>query len=306
MRLGVSIPPAGVGLRRLPEFVQRAEELGYEDAWSYEGVALDGFTPVALASAATGRMRLGIAIVPVFLRPPALLAMSAAAMAVAAPDRFVLGLGASTKVIVEGWMGVPFEKPLERTLQTARTVRMLLAGERVGSFRLAVVPESPPPIWLATLGPRILTAAREVADGLCFFLVGPRLLPELLSAAPGLDSMARVIAYPGRREDVLPLARRALVPYALSPGYQPVLRRQGFTEEVDAVAAKWAAGERAEAPGQVSDAMIEELVLIGDIEEIRGRVADYAAAGLGTIAIQANTDAEALLDALAPARTKPS
>jgi alkanesulfonate monooxygenase SsuD/methylene tetrahydromethanopterin reductase-like flavin-dependent oxidoreductase (luciferase family) len=300
VRLGVSIPPAGAGLRRLPEFARRAEELGYQDAWSYEGVALDGFTPVALASTTTRQMRLGIAIVPVFLRPPGLLAMSAAAMSVAAPGRFVLGLGASTRVIVEDWMGVPFEKPLERTVQTARMVRALLGGERVGAFRLAVVPESPPAIWLAALGPKILAAAHEVADGVCFFLVGPKLLPQLLGAARGLDSMARVIAYPGRREDALPVARRALVPYALSPGYQPVLRRQGFAAEVDAIAAKWSGGERAEAPGQVSDAMVEELVLMGDMDDIRARVADYAAAGLGAMAIQANSDAEALLDALAP------
>ena len=70
------------------------------DLWSAESNGADGFTPLALAAAAEPRLRLGTAIVSSFTRGPALLAQSAAAMAAAAPGRFVLGLGASSDVIV--------------------------------------------------------------------------------------------------------------------------------------------------------------------------------------------------------------
>lgn len=282
MRIGLSVPPLGLPFAEIPAWCGRAEELGYTDVWTYEGVLLDGFTPATLAAAGTRSLRIGIGIIPAFTRPAGLIAMSAAALALAAPGRFVLGLGSSTKVIVEEWMGIPFSRPRERTVETARAVRSLLHGERVGRFKLALTPDPPPEIWLAGLGPKMLASLSGVADGACFFLVGPKLLPELIREAGGLPSMERLLVHTGSADE----ARRSLIPYALSPGYQPVLRRQGFGEEIDAILARWAAGDRAAAPGQVSDEMLRELVLMGDVDAIRSRLEDYAAAGLGTAALQ--------------------
>lgn len=293
MRTGVSVPPFALPFSEIPSWCGRAEELGYTDVWTYEGVLLDGFTPATLAAAGTRSLRIGIGIIPAFTRPAGLIAMSAAALALAAPGRFVLGLGSSTKVIVEDWMGIPFERPRQRTVETARTVRALLAGERVGRFRLALVPQPAPEIWLAGLGPKMLASVTGVADGVCFFLVGPKLLPTLIEEAGGLPSMERLLVHTGSDEE----ARRALIPYALSPGYQPVLRRQGFGEEIDGILARWAAGDRAAAPGQVSDAMLQELLLRGDADAIQARLQDYAAAGLGTAALQMPTE---MLEPLAP------
>ena len=57
-----------------------------------------------------------------FQRGPALLAQQSAAMADATGGRFVLGIGASSDRIVEGWNGIPFES---RTRQVAETVDFL-------------------------------------------------------------------------------------------------------------------------------------------------------------------------------------
>jgi len=91
------VPLEDVPLSELPDFARLAEELGYTDAWSMEVNGLDGFTPLAAVAAVTG-LRVGTAIIPVFIRPPGLLAMHAAAMAELAPGRFVLGIGSSTPV----------------------------------------------------------------------------------------------------------------------------------------------------------------------------------------------------------------
>src|SRR5277367_1741115 len=92
---------------------------------------MDGFTPLALASVWAPRLRLGTAIIPVYTRGPATLAMCAATMAAAAPGRFVLGIGSSSNVIVEQWNGVPFDAPYQRVRDTVRFVRAAIGGDKV-------------------------------------------------------------------------------------------------------------------------------------------------------------------------------
>ena len=102
----------------------------------------------------------------VFTRGPALLAQSAAALADVSDGRFVLGLGASSNVIVEQWNGIPFRRPLLKVSDTIDYLRAVLAGERgPGGFKLSSPPAQPVPIVLAALRERMLRLAAEKADG---------------------------------------------------------------------------------------------------------------------------------------------
>src|SRR3546814_14445495 len=99
-------------------------------------------------------LRLGTASVPAFTRGPACMAQSVAPLADAAPGRFAFGIGTSSNVIVEGWNGIPFESPYQRTRDMVRFLRAALAGEKVTmqtdsfdvrSFKLGVRPGQPVP-----------------------------------------------------------------------------------------------------------------------------------------------------------------
>lgn len=284
VRRGFSIPSDCMTLADVPALARAAEAWGYTDCWSFEINIFDAFTPLAAAAATTRRMRVGTAIVPAYFRQPGLLAMHAAAMADLAPGRFVLGIGASTPTVVEQWMGIPFGKPVTTVRWVAGQTRRLLAGEKVDGMRIGRPPAVPVPIWLAALGDGMLAAAREVGDGLCLFMVGPRFTAQLLGPggpAEGLDSMCRVTVIPGSGEAVRATARRAITGYAIVPFYARAMARQGFGEEVAAITAAWAAGDRAGAAGQVSDAMVSELLLTGSDDEIRAGLQRYHDAGLG-------------------------
>src|SRR4051794_30262394 len=117
-RWGLTLPLAMRTLGDHEELVRRAESVGYTDLWSGETNGPDGFTPLALAAAWTDEIRLGTGVVGVFQRGPALLAQQAAALADASGGRFVLGIGASSDRIVEGWNGIPFERPLAKVSET--------------------------------------------------------------------------------------------------------------------------------------------------------------------------------------------
>lgn len=302
-RLGLSVPVEG--MTGLPDLARTAEAMGWTDAWSMEVRELDAFTPLAVVATVTERLRLGTAIVPAFLRPPGVTAMQAAALAALAPGRFVLGLGSSTRVVVEQWHGVPFpDAPMQATREVADRVHRLLAGDRVDGLRLDSPPDGRVPIYLAALGPRMLRLSGEIAGGVVLFLVGPRALPDVLAQAGAADSVERIFTFPGTGPDVFAAARRMIVSYALVPYYARSLERQGLGEEVAAIEAAWQAGDRAGAVRCVSDAMVRELTLTGSDEDIAEGLAAYRRAGLRTpvLAFPSTDVANRMLEILAPAR----
>ncbi len=285
MRYGITIPFEHLPGSALPEQLAEAARFGIQEAWSYERNVFDAFTPLAAAATAHPTMRLGTSIVPVFTRPPGLLAMSAAGLAELAPGRFVLGVGGSTETIVTGWMGVPFQEPLRRVRETILTVRALLDGERVGKLTLFRPPAVPPPIYMAALGERMLRLAGEIADGVVFFMASAASVPGLLrGVGRDLDSVARVIVLCGQdHARNLAFARRFITGYAILPFYARFLESQGWGEAVRSVQRRWEAGDRAAANQEVPEEMAESLMLFGTDPRLDERVDEYRRSGLGTL-----------------------
>ncbi len=158
-RWGLTLPLPNLPLREHAELARVAEAAGYTDLWSGETNGPDGFTPLALSAAWTERARLGTGVVGVFTRGPALLAQQAAALADASNGRFVLGIGASSDRIVEGWNQMAFAKPLTKMSQTLEFLRAAFSGERTSTgFKLEQPPAEPLPIVLAALRGKMLEA----------------------------------------------------------------------------------------------------------------------------------------------------
>src|SRR6266550_6195512 len=175
-RHGMTIPFDGVSLADHRPLFEELVELGYDDVWSSEANGSDAFIPMALASAWTPSLRVGCAIVPAYTRGPALMAMTVAAMAEAAPGRFAFGVGTSSNVIVENWNGIPFEEPYKKTRDVVRFLKQALTGDKVEGqfetlnskgFRLGrkINPDIVPPILVAALRPGMLQLAGREGDG---------------------------------------------------------------------------------------------------------------------------------------------
>lgn len=298
-RLGLSIPVAGCSLSDHAGLLERIEALGYTDLWTQETDGHDAFTPLAFAAARTRQVRLGSAIASISTRGPALLAMQAAALADAAPGRFVLGIGTSSPTIVSGWNGLPFERPVARARATLRFLRRTLQGERVDfdegdvrvrGFRLERPPAPPPPIFLAALGPQMLGLAAREADGVLLSLVGPDDVAKIRAA--------RVAANPAARDHELALrigtlvdpdvdaararCRRLIAAYLTIGPYAAMHRRLGRGALLDPIARAWQQGDRARAVSLVPDDLVDALFVHGDVETCRRGLARFRAAGLDT------------------------
>ena len=124
----MTVPLPGIPLAEHREWLREIVDLGYSDCWTMETTGFDAFTPLATAAAWAPELRLGTSIASVFTRGPALLAQQAAALAEAAPGRFVLGIGSSSEAMVHGWNGISFEAPYARVRDTLRFLRAALRG----------------------------------------------------------------------------------------------------------------------------------------------------------------------------------
>jgi probable F420-dependent oxidoreductase len=302
----MTIPFTGIPLHELGPLVRRLEAAGYDSVWSAESTDFDGFTPLALAAAHTERMRLVTGIVNVYTRGPALLAQTAAALADASDGRFVLGLGASSNVIVERWNAIPFRRPLARVEETVAYLRTVLAGERgAGGFRLASPPAEPVPIVLAALRDRMLDLAARVADGgFTNFLPLSRVTQVVGAfAAPEKELACRFFSIHGPEDEALAIARRVFVAYATVPVYTEFFRWLGFAGEVEPIVEAWNGGDRSRAVELVPDTLVREIFLLGPVEAQRERLAEFGHAGISTAVLALSCppdDVPALIDAFAP------
>lgn len=302
-RWGITFPLDGVPLASHKDVLREAESLGYTDAWTMEVSGADAFVPLALAAAWTDHLRLGTAIANVFTRTPALLAMTAAAMAEAAPGRFCLGIGSSSPAIVEAWNGEPLRRPLSRVRDVLAFLRQAFAGGkvsfvsesfRVDGLRLARPPSSPPPIYVAALRPRMLALAGSLADGVIINWLSPedvaKVVPVARDAAaaagrdPGdLDIVCRIFVVPTPDEAV---ARRvgkfAVAGYLTTPVYYAFHRWLGRGPALQPVMEAWAAGDRREAVRLVPDGVVDDILVWGDRKRILERIERYVQAGVTT------------------------
>jgi probable F420-dependent oxidoreductase len=310
LRWGLTLPFIGVPLADHEPLVRRAEAGGYDDLWTGETNAADGFTPLALAAVWTERMRLGTGVVNPFTRGPAVLAQHSAALADASGGRFVLGLGASSNVIVENWNRVRFEKPLSRVRDTVPVLREVLAGGRgPGGFKLETAPSHPIPIAIAALRDRMLRLGGELGDGTFVNLVPLSATEHVVArvregeAAAGRDEtevICRFFCIPGEGLDV---ARFAFTAYATVPVYEAFFRSLGWGEAIDPVIAAWRDGDRKLALSRVPEELIREIFILGEPAAMRERLGEFAARGVTTFVLMPIAPPDllpGLIDALAP------
>lgn len=301
--IGVSLP--FVPIFTSQEFVALAREVearGYGTAWMGEAAGTDAVTVMTLMAAHTTRLAVATGVLPIQTRTPVVLGMTAATLGHIAPGRFSLGLGVSSRAIVEQWNGLAFVPGLAQMREAVEVIRAVLSGERVSfdgrfyqvkNFRLAIPPPPEPVrIVLAALGDEALRLAGEIADGVLMNWIGPETVPHAVAqieagakrAGRTLDGFEIAAFIRTCVTDAPEAARQALARditgYTTVDAYAAYFRGSGFADEIDAAQAAWKAGDRAGAVGKLSPRMLDALGVVGPEAYCRERIAEFAHTGL--------------------------
>lgn len=319
MRLGLSLPNWRAGdEQEVLDLAARAEDLGYHVVWSLEAYGADAVSTLAWIGARTSRIGLGTAVMQIPGRSAALTAMTAATLDTLSGGRMHLGLGVSGPQVSEGWHGVRFAKPLGRTREYVAAVRTALEGRPLEvdgehltlplpdgpgkALRLSLRPSRRVPLYLAAIGPRNTELVGEVADGWLGFLLAPESLAasrESLAAGAAragrdvaeIDVVASVPCALGDPERVGPLLAPQLALYVGGMGsrsqnfYTDQAIRLGFEAQARAIQDAYLEGRPRDAAAAVPPELIDAVSLVGDEQRLGERLARFADAGLGTLAV---------------------
>ncbi len=319
IKIGLSVDPA---MPRFLDLAREAERIGVDSVWVAEYWACDAFTPLAAIAAVTDRLGLATGIAQLGARTPAMLAMTAQGIQTLSDGRMILGVGASGPQVMEGWHGVPFDRPVQRTRETIEIIKMITGGDRLtynGSVYQLPLPNgvgrairsraetAPIPLYIAALGPANLRLTGELADG----WIGNSFFPATAdaffdpirqgAAAGGrtLGDVDRVVAvgleFTADDPDAIEAAgRRHADGYAFTFGamgsstknfYNDAFARQGYGDDVAEVQRLWQSGDRDAAAARVPTEIGLGTNLVGPPELVRRRLVDYERSGVTTLRV---------------------
>ncbi len=255
---------------RLRSVVLAAEDAGLAELWLWEDCfRQSGIASATAALAWTGRLRVGVGLLPVPLRNAAITAMELANLHRMFPGRVSIALGHG----VQEWMeqvGARVESPVSLLREHLSATRALLAGERVSMsgryVRLDGValdwpPVGAPPILCGASGDRTLRLAGECADGT---ILTAGTTPAGVVRARGLIDAGRAAA--GRSD---PHSVVVYLHAATGPDAAQRLERERVT---------WGYGE------------MDDRYVTGDAEQVAEGVTRWAAAGADVVVLQPTPD----------------
>jgi F420-dependent oxidoreductase-like protein len=204
MQITTMLSYAG-GFRESARQVAELEKAGLDGVWVAEAYGFDGPSLMGYLAALTDRVQIGSAILPIYTRTPTLLAMTAAGLDALSDGRFQLGLGASGPQVIEGWHGVPYDRPIGRTREIIDICHQVWAREKPlvhngPTYTLPLPPEQGTglgkplkiighpvrprvPIWVAALGEKNVQMTAELAEGWLPFLFMPEKAKDVWGGA---------------------------------------------------------------------------------------------------------------------------
>ena len=308
-----TILPYGDDPIRNADAVTELEKAGLDAVWAAEAYSFDAVSLLGYLAARTERIEIGAAILPIYSRTPTLTAMTAAGLDALSGGRFNLGLGASGPQVIEGFHGVPYDKPVARTREIIEICRKVWRREKVTNDGLYPLPlpegqgtglgkplkiinhpvRPDIPIWVAALGEKNLEMTAELAQGWLPHVVLPEKIrdvfgPALDAGTAKRDPALGTLQITGGglcaiEEEMFEPARQAARGlYALYIGgmgargknfYNTVFARQGYEAEAKLVQDLYLDGKREEAMAALPDDFIDKVTLVGPEGHVRERIA---------------------------------
>jgi alkanesulfonate monooxygenase SsuD/methylene tetrahydromethanopterin reductase-like flavin-dependent oxidoreductase (luciferase family) len=294
MKLGMQLGYAG-GFREAVDQVATLEKAGLDVVWVAEAYGFDAPTHMGYVAAKTERVQIGSAILPIFSRTPALLAQTAAGLDYVSGGRAILGLGASGPQVIEGWHGIPYDRPLQRTKEIIDICRRVWRREVItheGScYTLPLPPEQGTglgkalkmlthpvrdriPIYVASIGPKNVEDTAEVADGWLPIFYVPEKARDVWGEA--LDKGSA-----NRAADLGPLEVVAGGMGARGRNfYNDLARRYGYEKEAAEIQDLYLSGKKEEAAKAVPQDLLDSMALVGSAGYVKDRIAAYKEAGV--------------------------
>ncbi len=306
--------------RAAADQVAALEKAGLDLVWVAEAYGFDSPTLMGYLAAKTETVEIGSGILNVFSRTPGALLQTAAGLDNVSAGRAVIGLGASGPQVIEGFHGMPYERPLGRTREVIDILRQGLRREPLAHtgrnftlplpadqglglgkpLKLLTRPERPQvPLWVAALGDKNVAMTAEVADGWMPHLFYPEKAQEVWGESLAAGAARRsadlgplqvtaggMLAIGEDVKGMLDLARPMYALYVGGMGakgknfYNDLACQYGYEEEATKIQDLYLSGKKKEAEALVPDEWLEAGNLVGPESYVKERIAAFRGAGV--------------------------
>jgi F420-dependent oxidoreductase-like protein len=311
--------------REAADEVAALEQAGLDTIWVAEAYGFDSPTLMGYLAARTDTVEIGSAILNVYSRTPSALAQTAAGLDNVSGGRAILGLGASGPQVIEGWHGVPYDKPLGRTREVVDIVRQALRRERLEHdgkiftlplpagqglglgkpLKMLTKPERPSvPIYIAALGQKNVEGTAEYADGWLPFMFAPEKAKDVWGDALAAGNAKRqaglgplevvaggMVCVGDDVKAMLDFARPIAALYIGGMGargknfYNTLVSQYGFGSEAAQIQDMYLGGNKRDAESVVPLELLEMTNLVGPESYVKERIAAFADAGVTNLQI---------------------
>ena len=329
MKLSTLLMYAG-NPREAADQVTSWEQAGLDTVWVAEAYGFDSPTLMGYLAARTEKVEIGSAILNIYSRTPSAIAQTAAGLDNVSGGRAVLGLGASGPQVIEGWHGVPYDRPLTRTREVVEIVRAALRRETLDyhgkvfelplpsdqglglgkPLKMLTRPERRSvPIYVAALGEKNVAGTAEYADGWLPFMFAPEkaalVWGESLRAGTArrpaelgpLEVVAGgMVAIGDDVKGMLDLARPMFALYIGGMGargknfYNNLCRQYGYEKEAEQIQDMYLGGNKRDAEAVVPLELLEMCNLVGPESYVKERIAAFREAGVTNLQVMPVSD----------------
>ena len=271
--------------------------------WIPETWGMEDFSMLSLISQKNNTAKIGSSIINIYSRSPSQIAMGAVTVDTISNGRLILGLGSSSKPIVEQFHGEKFVKPVQRMKECVEIIRLILSGKKINysgdifsleNFSLLVKPPRDNiPIYLAAINQKMVNLAWEIGDGVIFYLRPKTEIKstlEIMQKQKKIDSTLQIITcIHNDSEKAIERAKKTLAFYISVGGiYREFLADNGYKKDTKNIHDEYQKTGLKNNFTLVSDKMVKDLCICGTVNECQQQLKQFQETGIDLPIIQFN------------------
>jgi alkanesulfonate monooxygenase SsuD/methylene tetrahydromethanopterin reductase-like flavin-dependent oxidoreductase (luciferase family) len=282
---------------------RKLNEFKPDTVWIPETWGMENFSMLSMASRENSFSKIGSSIVNIYSRSPSLIAMGAATVDTISNKRLVLGLGTSSKPLVEDFHGDKLESPLKRMKEYVEIIRLILSGKTINysgeifslkNFSLLIKPPRDSiPIYLAAVNQKMVELTWKIADGVIFYLRPKSEIRSTLAKMQNqkkIDSTLQIITCVNNDSEKAMVRAKKTLAFYVSVGkiYREFLASNGFENETKNIFEEYEKNGLESNHELVPESMVSELCIAGTPDECKTQLLQFRETGIDLPIIQFN------------------
>ena len=282
---------------------RKLNEFKPDTVWIPETWGMENFSMLSMASRENSFSKIGSSIVNIYSRSPSLIAMGAATVDTISNKRLVLGLGTSSKPLVEDFHGDKLERPLKRMKEYVEIIRLILSGKTINysgeifslkNFSLLIKPPRDSiPIYLAAVNQKMVELTWKIADGVIFYLRPKSEIRSTLAKMQNqkkIDSTLQIITCVNNDSEKAMVRAKKTLAFYVSVGkiYREFLALNGFENETKNIFEEYEKNGLESNHELVPESMVSELCIAGTPDECKTQLLQFRETGIDLPIIQFN------------------